>query len=82
MEKEIGKITHHYGKVSVGIIELTGTLAVGDKIKVKRGEQEFEQKVESLELEHQAVESAKAGDSVGVKLQKSTKEGAVVYKVE
>jgi putative protease len=37
-EKEIGKITHYYGHLSVGIIELSDTLKTGDSIHIKVSE--------------------------------------------
>lgn len=81
METEVGKVVHYYDKLGVAIIELQGPLAVGDTIKVKRGEEEFEQQVTSMQVEHAAVESAKKGAAVGVTVDQKTKEGAIVYKV-
>ena len=81
MEKEVGKVVHYYDKLGVAIVELSAPLKVGDIIKVKRGEEEFEQSVSSMQVEHEAVESAKKGDSVGLKVDQKSKEGAVVYKV-
>lgn len=81
METEAGKVVHYYDKVSVAIVELSGKLAVGDTLKFKRGEDEFEQEVTSMQIEHKSVESAKKGDAVGIKVDQKTKEGALVYKV-
>ncbi|MFC1595208.1 hypothetical protein ACFL3E_02155 [Patescibacteria group bacterium] len=82
MEKEIGKIIHYYDKAGVGVLELSDSLAAGDAIKIKKGEQEFEQTVESMQVDHENVETAKSGDVVGLKLNGKTKEGAIVYKIE
>ena len=82
MEKEIGKITHYYDKAGVAILELTDKLSVGDAVKIKKGNAEFEQKVESMQVEHENVDSAKKGDVVGLKVSEPAKEGALVYKVE
>lgn len=81
METEVGKVIHYYDKLGVAIIELSGKLAVGDTIKIKRGEEEFEQSVTSMQTEHETVESAKKGDSVGVKVDQKAKEGSIVLKV-
>jgi len=82
MEKEIGKITHYYDKAGVAILELTDKLSVGEAVKIKKGDTEFEQKVESMQVEHENVDSAKKGDVVGLKVSEPAKEGALVYKVE
>ena len=82
MEKEIGKVTHWYDKIGVAVIGLTGALKVGDIIKVKKGEDEFEDTVVSMQIDHKNVSSAQKGDEVAVKLARTTREGAVIYKME
>lgn len=79
--KLVGKITHYYGHVGVGVLELTDTLRVGDTIRVVGGQTDFTQTVESMEVEHEKVEVAKPGDSVGLKLDQKAKEGYRVYKL-
>lgn len=79
--KLIGKITHYYGHIGVGVLELTDTLRVGDTIRVVGGETDFTQTVESMEVEHQKVQEARSGDSVGLKLDQKAKEGYRVYKI-
>ena len=79
---KIGKVTHYYDKIGVAIVELDGTLSVGDKIKfVRGGEDLFEQTVESIQIEHEKVDSAKKGDVVGLKTKEVIKDGAEVFKV-
>ncbi len=81
MEKEIGKVTHWYNKISVAVIKLTGGLKTGDTIKVKHGEEESEETVSSMQIDHEAVESAKKGDEVAVKLSGEARDGSTVFKV-
>ena len=81
METEVGKVVHYYDKLGVAIVEITGKLSVGDTIKVKHGEEEFEQQVASMQVEHETVESAKNGDAVGIAVDQKTKEGAKVFRV-
>jgi translation elongation factor EF-1alpha len=80
---KIGKVTHFYDKIGVAVVELDSTLSVGDSIKfVRGGEDLFTQKVDSIQVEHEKISSAKKGDVVGLKTEKEVKEGAEVYKVE
>lgn len=81
-EKEIGKVTHWYDKIGVAVVKLSRPLKVGDKIKIRRGEEEFETEVASMQIEHENVESAKKGDEAAIKLPQKTKEGSAVYLVE
>ena len=79
---KVGNVTHYFDKIGVAIIELTGDLSVGEKIKFERGgETLFEQNVDSIQVEHQKIESAKKGDVVGLKASEPVKEGAEVFKV-
>lgn len=79
---KVGKVTHYYDKIGVAIVELDGTLAVGDKIKfVRGGEDLFEETVESIQIEHEKKDSAGKGDVVGLKVNESVKEQAEVYKL-
>ena len=79
---KVGKVTHYYDKIGVAIVELIGTLSVGDKVKfVRGGEDLFTQEVDSIQIEHEKVDSAKKGDAVGLKTKEMVKEGAEVFKV-
>ena len=80
--KKIGKVTHYYGNIGVAIIELSGKLSVGDRVKFSHGEHEFEQVIESMQIEHKEIDSAKKGDVVGVKIGEKVSEGAEVYLME
>ena len=79
--KLIGKVSHYFSKIGVAVIELSDTLKVGDTIRIVGGETDFNQVVESMEIEHQKVQEAKAGDSVGLKVSQKVREGYKVYKI-
>ncbi|MFH0912948.1 MAG: translation elongation factor-like protein [Candidatus Omnitrophota bacterium] len=80
-EKEIGKISHYYGHLGVGIIELSDILKVGDTIHIKGHSEDFNQPVDSIQVEHAGVSQAKAGDSIGVKVIQKVHPGDKVFKV-
>ena len=80
-EKEIGRISHYFSKISVGIIELTDTLKVGDTIRVKGVHDDFTQKVDSLQVEHEQIMEGKSGDAVGVRVASKAHENDKVFKV-
>lgn len=81
-EKQIGKITHYFGKISVAVIELSDALKTGDTIHIVGGDRDFTQPVDSMQVEHQSIPEAKAGDAVGMKVAQLVKPGDDVYKVE
>ena len=80
--KPIGKVTHYYDKIGVAIVELTGKINVGDKIKIEGGKNEFDQTVESMEIDKKPVSSAGSGDIIGIKVKGKTGEGALVLRIE
>lgn len=77
---EIGRITHFFTKISVAVIELTMPLAVGDTIVIKGPTTDFEQPVESMQIEHNNVQRAEAGQSIGLKVAQRVRENDTVYK--
>jgi len=79
--KLIGKISHYFGKIGVAVIKLSDTLKVGDNIRIAGGEIDFTQVIDSMEIEHEKVETAKKGDSVGLKINQKVREGYKVYKL-
>ena len=80
-EQEIGVITHYYGKVSVGIIELKEPLKVGDTIRIKGAHEDFTQTVEFMQVEHEDIKEGKQGDEVGVKVAGRVYPSDKVFKV-
>ena len=80
-KKLVGRITHYFTRIGVGIVDLTDDLRVGDEILIQGRVTNFRQKVESMEIEHQKVEHAKAGDSIGLKVNERVRENDLVYKI-
>jgi putative protease len=80
-EEYVGKITHYFGKIGVGVIELSAPLAVGDRISIKTHDGGFEQIVQSMQIEHKNIEKAQAGQSIGIKLEKAAHEGNPVFRI-
>ena len=77
---EVGHVSHFFSKIGVAILELTSPLSVGDKILVKGPSTDFEQVVESMQIEHKNIQKAEAGQSVGLKTAQNAKERDIVYK--
>ena len=79
--EEIGRITHYYTHIGVGVLEITkGTLKVGDKIRIKGATTDFEQKVDSMQIEHEEIEEAEAGQAIGMKVKEHVREHDKVYR--
>jgi putative protease len=77
---EIGRITHFFSKISVAVVDLKAPLSVGDTIVVKGPNTDYEQIVDSMQIEHNNVQRAEKGQSVGLKVAQRVRETDVVYK--
>lgn len=80
-EEEIGRVMDYFARIGVIGIDLTGRLRVGDRIRVKGHTTDFEQVVQSIQIEHEPVEEAKAGDKIGIKVTERCRGGDRVYRV-
>ena len=78
--EEVGKVLHYFSRIGVAIVELKATLSIGDQILVKGPTSDFEQVIESMQIEHVNVSTAKRGDSIGLKVNKLVKPNDIVYK--
>lgn len=79
-EKEIGVVTHYFGKIKVGIIKLKSSLKVGDTIQIKGAHVDFSQIIKSMQINHQNVSVAKKNDEIGIKVKKKVHPNDKVYK--
>lgn len=79
-EKEIGEVTDYFQHVSVIAVRLKAPLKVGDTIRVKGGENDFEEKVESMQINRKPITEAKKGDEVGILVKGKARKGYKVFK--
>lgn len=77
---KVGSVTHYYDKIGVAVVDVSAPLHVGDTVKVS-GSTEFSQTISSIQVEHEKVESAKKGDTVGLKVDQPVKPGDELVKM-
>jgi translation elongation factor EF-Tu-like GTPase len=78
--REVGRVSHFFGRINVAIIEVTDTISAGDQILIKGPTTDIGQSVDSMEIEHKKVEQAEAGQSIGMKVNGRVRENDIVYK--
>jgi putative protease len=82
MEKKlVGRVEHYFTKIGVAVVNLSGELKVGDRISIEGPTTNFQQVVESMQIEHRNVPSAGPGQSVGLKVVQRAREKDLVYKL-
>lgn len=79
-EKEIGEISNFFEHVNAAAIKLKAPLKIGDIIHVKGGETDFEQVVESMQVNRTPVKAGKKGDEIGILVREKVRKGFKVYK--
>lgn len=79
--EQVGRVTRYFGKVGVAVIEIqAGGLRIGDTIRIRGRTTDYSQRVESMEVERQPIQTAVPGQVVGVKVQERVREHDLVYK--
>jgi putative protease len=81
MEILAGKVTHYYKAIGVAAVNVTDYLEVGDTIHIKGHTTDFEQKIESMQLEHKPIKRAEKGQLVGIAVKEYVRENDLVYRV-
>jgi len=80
-KKPVGKVTHFFTHIGVAVIEISDTLNVGDTISFEGASTNFQQKIDSMQIEKKQIESAKKGQVIGLKTMDKVREGDLVYKI-
>jgi putative protease len=80
-KKKVGIVTHFYNKITVAIVDLQDTLNAGDMIEISGPTTNLQMTVDSIQIEHENVPTAKKGQSIGLKVPEKVKENDVVYKI-
>jgi len=81
-EEQVAVIVKFFPKPSVAALEITnGVIKVGDVLRYKGHTTDFTEEIKSMEIDNQAVEEAKVGDLVGIKVKERVRENDKVFKV-
>ena len=80
-EQEIGYVSKYFGQISVAAIEITaGKISLGDTIHIKGHTTDLNDEIKSMQIEHDNVENAKKGDSIGIKVKDKVRRKDKVFK--
>ncbi|MDD3735104.1 MAG: hypothetical protein PHO31_01350 [Candidatus Pacebacteria bacterium] len=81
-EKLIGRVTHFFPHTMAAIVKLEDDVNLGDRVKFQKGENQFEQEIKSMQVDHQPIQFGKKGDEVAIQTEQKVKEGYLVFKIE
>jgi len=81
-ELKVGEVMKFFAKPSVAAIKVTeGEIRVGDRIKFKGHTTDFEDQIQSMEIDNQPIEKAIPGQLIGIKVKDRVREKDVVWKI-
>ena len=80
-QTEVGRVDKYFRKVGVVALELSAAIAVGDKLRFSGATTNFEMKLESMQIDHEVVESVAAGADVGIAVPDRVRRSDTVYRV-
>jgi putative protease len=81
-EVKIGVIEDYFAKIGVAAITIENqSIGVGDTLRVHGHTTDLTFSVESMQIEHEKVDKAEPGDSVGIKVPDKVRSHDIVYKV-
>lgn len=81
-EQLVGKVIHYFPQIEVAAVEVTGDeLRVGDSIRVLGATSNFTQQIHSMEIDYTPVESASAGQTVGIQVAERARVKDLVFRI-
>lgn len=79
-DQAIGTVTHYFSHLSVAAVTLADNLHVGDRIHIAGHTTDLEQAVDSMEIDHQKVETAGPGDDVALAVKDHVREHDRIFR--
>ena len=80
--KPIGEVTHFFGGIDVAIVKFNTTVKIGEMVRFLGATTDFEQKIGSMQFDHEDIKEAKKKQEVGIKVENKVRPSDKVFKVE
>ncbi|MBI3317154.1 MAG: hypothetical protein HYZ85_04030 [Candidatus Omnitrophica bacterium] len=78
----VGHVTHYFDHVQAAAVKVeAGQIKIGDRLYFKGHTTDFEETLESLQIDHVSVPKAGRGAEAGIRVKSRVREGDAVYKV-
>jgi translation elongation factor EF-1alpha len=82
-EEKIGTVMRFFREPMVAAIAIEdGSLTVGDALHIRGRVTDLYHRVDSIEIDHRAARSARAGDRAGIKVPEKVRERDLVFVVK
>ncbi|MBI4368571.1 MAG: translation elongation factor-like protein [Candidatus Omnitrophica bacterium] len=74
----LGVVTHYFPHVQAAVVQLKKPLAKGDLVLLKGNTTNFEQTIDSMQIDHVSIDKAKKGDEIGLQVKERVREHDLV----
>ena len=78
-ESPVGIVTHYFGHVNAAAITLKKPLKIGDTVHIKGHTTDLTVTISSMQIDHESVQTAKKGDSIGIGVPQKCREHDKVF---
>ncbi len=80
-ETKVGEVTHFFPGPSAAVLKLSAALKLGDQIHIVGFTTDLVENVNSMQIDHNSVQSANLGDDVAILVKDRVREGDEVFVV-
>jgi putative protease len=80
--RAIGSVIHYWTRLGVAGVALTDSLKMDDWIHFRGATTDFQQRVTSMELDHQFISEAHAGQEIGLLVADRVRVGDTLFRLE
>jgi hypothetical protein len=80
--ERVGSVVHFFDRILVAVLRLDKGIRLGDHLHFLGGHTDFDQRIDSMQVDHQPVEKADSGSEVAVKLSQPARRGDAVYRID
>lgn len=77
----VGQVVGFFAQPSAAVIKLSAPLSMGDVLYVKGATSDFQQTVDSMQIGHQPMTDAEAGQEIGLRVVQKCRKHDLVYKL-
>ncbi|MBX4206014.1 U32 family peptidase C-terminal domain-containing protein [Candidatus Microgenomates bacterium] len=79
---KVGKVLNYFEKIGSALVLIDNPISIGDTVKFVRGQADlFEQKVSSLKVNHEDIQTIKKGQIVNIKTEQKVEKDDEIYKI-
>ena len=77
--KIIGVVTHYFPKVNAAVVKLKRPIRIGEPIRIKGKLTDFRQTAGSMQIDRKPIETARAGQEIGLQVFRDVRPGDYVF---